>query len=79
MGTHDDYPKRVAKVVAGRLTATAITPNRLAELTGISRMTIVRRLTGTWPGFSIGELEAIALHIGMSISDITLAAEDAAA
>jgi hypothetical protein len=74
-----DYPARVAAVVEEAMTASKITTNRLATLTGIPRETVRRKLLGKPPGFTATEIALIAPQIDMKVSDIYLAAEGSAA
>lgn len=76
MVTPTEYPVRVAEVVQTRLAAAEITTRNLSERTGIARMTLARRLTGSSP-FTVSELALIAPLIEMSVSDIHVAAESA--
>jgi transcriptional regulator with XRE-family HTH domain len=78
MAIPPDYSVRVAAVVREALTRHGISTKGIADLTGISRPTLARRLAGG-SSFTAAELALIAPHIGMTPSGISLAAEQAAA
>jgi transcriptional regulator with XRE-family HTH domain len=73
-----DYSVRVAAVIREALNAKGFTTNKIATLTGLSRVTLARRLAGG-SDFTTRELALIAPHIGMTPSDISIAAEQTAA
>lgn len=54
-----------------------VTQLGLSESTGIARATLLRRLNGH-ASFTIGELDAIATHLGVTLSDLTAETEPAA-
>ena len=68
------YPVLVAEVVQEALTATGITLHKLSVDTGIPRMTLARRLKKI-SSFTAAELALIAPHIGMTVTEISRAAE----
>jgi lambda repressor-like predicted transcriptional regulator len=74
MPNTDAYSARVADIIRQANEAAGRTPIKLATLTGISRETLKRRLTGGSP-FTTYELALIAPYIGMSPTEILAAAE----
>lgn len=64
---------RVAAVVKETMTARNISQVQLAEATGIPRVTLIRRLNGS-VAFSVDELDRIAAHLGVSVSDLLVVA-----
>lgn len=65
----------VASRISDLMASSGVSVKGLAEETGISRMTLVRRLSGNSP-FTVNELDAIADHFGTT--PIALMAGDAA-
>lgn len=70
MGTNDSgigsYPHRVATTVAGAMTASGWSEKKLAETTGIARVTLRRRLAGS--PFTVAELAAIAAALDTTVT-----------
>lgn len=62
MGTNQNFSEQVARSVATAIEAAGENPKSIADATGIARMTLVRRLTGTSP-FTVAELAVIARHL----------------
>lgn len=74
MDTAATYPQRVALNVAEAMQAGGWSEKRLADETGIPRVTLRRRLAGA--AFNVAELAAIAAALGTTVAD--LIGEDAA-
>lgn len=62
------YPTQVAQTVAAAMQAQGWSEKALAEATGISRVTLRRRLAGA--AFNVAELAAIADALGTTVSDL---------
>lgn len=73
-----DHPTAasVGAVVAHLAHEAGVSQRRLAEATGIPRVTLRRRIAGT-AHFDIGELRAVARSLGTTASAIVAAAERA--
>lgn len=71
---HGLTERRVAEAVAAAMQTAGVTQTALASDTGIPLSTLNRRLLGHQP-FTIRELASIATALGVSITDITSAAE----
>jgi transcriptional regulator with XRE-family HTH domain len=64
------YSQSVADAVKAAMTEAGYTELGLSEASGIPRVTLRRRLQGTYP-FNVVELAAIAAALGISIEDLT--------
>lgn len=64
------YRSAVAKTVTESLKAGGYSEKAMAEATGIPRVTLRRRLSGTSP-FNVSELDAIARTLGIPIRNLT--------
>lgn len=60
---------RVTANIADRMTRAGISQNRLAEITGIPRATLARRLNGSTP-LTIDELGAIADALDIPVTTL---------
>lgn len=69
--------QRVALAVRDHLRQAGKTQLDIVDATGIPRTTLNRRMTGNSP-FTISELELIAGAIGVTVTEIMQASEDAA-
>ena len=69
MVTPTEYSASVAHHVTQALQSNSQSVKATAEATGIARVTLTRRLTGRSP-FNVAELEAIAQHLGTTVSDL---------
>jgi transcriptional regulator with XRE-family HTH domain len=74
----DSTSTHISGVVSQLLADAGVSQKRAAEVTGIPRATLIRRLSGVSP-FQTTELVALAALLGVNVSDIVLAAEQAAA
>lgn len=76
-----ELSRGIAAQVGARLKEAKITPRDVEELTAgtIAATTLRRRVSGQGKPFDIDELGAIARLLGITITDITAAAEAAAA
>ncbi|TFD27475.1 helix-turn-helix domain-containing protein [Cryobacterium cryoconiti] len=63
MATNTDFPQRVAQYVDSAIRDAGENTKSVAEGTGIARMTLARRLTGSTP-FTVAEVARIATHLG---------------
>lgn len=63
------YQRQVAETVAHAVGAGGWSEKALAEVTGIPRVTLRRRLTGS-SAFNVAELAAIADALGTNVSDL---------
>lgn len=62
MDTDPHFPAQVASSVAAAIQAAGESTKSVADATGIARVTLIRRLTGTTP-FTVAELALIAHHL----------------
>lgn len=67
-----------AKWVRATIATRGITVEKLAAGSHIARPTLIRRLEGVQP-FRLDEIELIARFLNVKVSEITAAAEEAAA
>lgn len=63
---------RVADAVNAAMDARGVTRLELSDATGIPRSTLIRRLNGLLPSFTIDELDRIAQHLEVDV--VTLVA-----
>ena len=77
MATNTDTSRGIARTVSAALTAAGIAQRDAAARTGIPLSTLSRRLTGNSP-FLVTELELLAGLVGVTVSDLITAAQDAA-
>jgi DNA-binding Xre family transcriptional regulator len=64
----DTYPAAVAETVSRAIEAAGFNPSTLSEATGISRMTLTRRLVAG--NFTVSELAAIARALHTTPDDL---------
>jgi len=62
MDTDPHFPTKVARSVAAAIEAAGESTKSVADATGIARVTLIRRLTGTTP-FTVAELALIARYL----------------
>jgi hypothetical protein len=73
----DTIPRvnEVAGNVSRAIAAAGENSKSIARATGIPRTTLLRRLSGDLPGFTVAELDAISLHLNVPFeSFLTVAA-----
>lgn len=68
----------VALKVSAEIAARGTTIAQVADATGISRMTLTRRLTGN-SSFTVTELDLISAHFGTTADELLAAARAGAA
>lgn len=76
MTSHTDH--LVADKISEEMGTRGVSVKQLADATGISRMTLTRRLTGH-SSFTIAELAAIAAHFETTTDQLVAAARAGAA
>lgn len=71
----DGLPSKVATLVREAMAKEGISQRALSEASGIPLATLSRRLNGHTP-FDLGELYAIAPHVGFKLSRLVAIAEE---